>query len=253
SLILRGVEMAVSGLRMRQEDINHNILTAEHSGDWKSHPGIGATISGVMTASDEFSGNNSGKILEVSWPFKDHRRTGVTNEIEIKGTDGQGSVRTRHTFQRKVCRVIRLELNHELRDEIPLDTPNQTETTLLRQLFGEKYSHQGFKSLDDIARIECIESANDKLSKLVADVLPSTYPIQIQIRELPNGNLALLLRDEVNARTRWTSRGTGLRVMLDTCIRLLPFSNTEQDLIILVDEPEQHLHADAQHRLRRFF
>jgi hypothetical protein len=90
---------------------------------------------------------------------------------------------------------------------------------------------------------------NDRLKAL----FPPTLPFRFRLREISGkpDQLGILLIDQHKGHTPLGSRGAGVRRLMNITGALLRISPESGHTVVLYDEPETSLHADAQHMLRR--
>lgn len=132
-----------------------------------------------------------------------------------------------------------------------LDSLNYVERKLLTLAFGSNPENK-IKSLSSIQTHSFFEKANDNLGQRLKQVLPSSLDYKIKFAFLPDNRLTLSFEDERRNMVPLSLRGQGIRNLVSMLSFLLDEAYTNEFVYVLIDEPENTLHADAQHILRRF-
>ncbi len=148
---------------------------------------------------------------------------------------------------------MKLPLASEVRQEISLGEMTDAESHLIRLGFGPKFSIEQHQSLDQIARSFRIDEAQTRLNDKLRRILPVTMPLSFKLLEVAAKPelLGIGLIDEHRGYAPLGSRGSGVRRLLNIMGALLRVNPEDGHTIVLYDEPETSLHADAQHMLRR--
>ena len=148
---------------------------------------------------------------------------------------------------------IRPGLDEGIRQPLNLSDPNSVETKLLSIAFGTAFSWPALKKLSDIHFQTAVTKAKRKLNQRLKVLLPASLPFQFEFQNASDRREALFvsLVDEHGCSTPLGMRGQGIQRMVDLLGRLAIENLGDQPVILLLDEPETSLHADAQHVLRR--
>jgi len=123
--------------------------------------------------------------------------------------------------------------------------------------FGENYSNK-LSGLGGINLTRETRLAAERLSKLTASIFPPSLKMQFVFDKLieNEGNLnkkfIIGLRDDNDCDTVLQLRGAGVQKIINLAIEILYSVPHEENFIILIDEPENSLHSNAQHSLRLF-
>jgi hypothetical protein len=134
---------------------------------------------------------------------------------------------------------------------LPLNELNETEIKLMQLGFGEAFP----KNLEatQSERNTRIGRAQEKLNRMIREILPPALRLEFRLSD-PAGNgkeLSLSLVDPLYGFVPLGSRGAGIRKLMSLMGSLLSLRNSAAPILLLIDEPENSLHADAQHTLRR--
>jgi hypothetical protein len=149
--------------------------------------------------------------------------------------------------------VILLPADNGVRQAIDWTKLNSAETRLFQFAFGHA-NHAKFMSLSDELRTLALGDAEERLNERLSLLLPPKLLFRFRLRELtgkPEMVLLSLVDEHQSAvPARW--RGAGIRSLLDLMAHLAVLDVRAGNALILIDEPENSLHADAQHSLRRY-
>jgi len=149
-------------------------------------------------------------------------------------------------------RVVVLPPASEVGETIDLAKPSAVESDFLRLAFGDGFSYQKLADLDPVALGEEVTRAEAALNEHIRKRLPTATRVTFRLSRLGEDNrqLGVYLEDEHRGYARLGVRGAGLRKMVTLISMLLGIGSGGTHTIILFDEPENSLHADAQHALR---
>ena len=141
-----------------------------------------------------------------------------------------------------------------VREKIDLTTPNQLEKALLNVGFGGKYNFESLNARSDINFSRALDEAEERINRELEKAMPVPSSLRIRFSQIAGNRkfIAVFLRDRHDAMTPFGIRGTGVRKMVTLLAELLTRSVNAGHRIIIIDEPETSLHADAQHLLREF-
>jgi len=149
--------------------------------------------------------------------------------------------------------VLVLPLASEVREIVYFDKINPAEKHLMQLGFGEKFSPKQLQNLMEAERTFRIREAETNLHTRLDDILPSSMPFKFMITDISGkpDRLGIGIIDKHKGFTPLGSRGAGIRRILNVMGSLLRLHPSMGPSIILYDEPETSLHADAQHMMRR--
>lgn len=139
-----------------------------------------------------------------------------------------------------------------IREAIQLESPNVTESRLLRVAFGRDFSFQALKELTPRNYHAAIAKAENTLNERLNQILPPTLSYQFRFHSYADRveELFVTISDTHGGSTGLSKRGTGIKTLINLLGSLATENHSGKQLVILLDEPELHLHADAQHALR---
>ena len=149
--------------------------------------------------------------------------------------------------------MILFPLTDEIRSEFPISTANSLEQDFLLIALGEEGITK-LKSLPSVRRIVEIKQANDRLNNYLKDVLPYELGLELSFA-IENINeddptMMIIFYDRHGGHTPLHLRGTGIKKVVTLMVALSKLKARSDHILILYDEPENSLHADAQHLLR---
>jgi predicted ATPase len=138
----------------------------------------------------------------------------------------------------------------EFRDAVPIGQANDSEAALLRSALGANYAN--LPSRTDQNWPATLRAKEDAVRDWLNDLLPSMLRYDVHITTDANNHIRVSLKDSFGIGVPLHSRGHGIRQIFSLLGPLVESRVQKKPQIILLDEPEHHLHADAQHTLRQF-
>jgi predicted ATP-dependent endonuclease of OLD family len=234
-----------------EKDVNRDHrIAVPHS--WRKDNGasISAYFKFTSSADIAVSGITLGK---EDYGIVSRNPTPETNHLrfQVFNNGSQGTAK----FPLPTCIQVGLQADAlEIRSIIPLDKPNPLESALLNLAFNGPFSIEKYSALSPGAWEDSVANAQDLLNKQLRFVVPNSDHFEFRVRSSGDkfGNLAVSIRDAQSAITPFEYRGNGARKMVQILVRLLVEGKGGAHRVILIDEPENSLHADAQHLLREF-
>lgn len=143
---------------------------------------------------------------------------------------------------------------YNIRENIDLTALNPLEAALMEVGFGAPFNFDSLNALSPTNYSRRLRDAQDRINKQMERSLPTPASLRFDFLQIEGNRkiIAVLLRDRHDAMTPFGLRGTGVRKMVTLLAQLLTASNNAHHRIVLLDEPENSLHPDAQHLLREF-
>ncbi len=256
--VLRAIRLLLNQGPAGEKDLNRDhLLGAE--GSWKKDTAY--TLEGVfeLTQISEVLGL-PGHEVKKPWsgtlrnlPAPDART--IRFEVSNGSQKWNSGMHTNVRFHVPTCVAIGFDENTEIiRPIIPLDKLNSLEKALLKIAFSADFNHDKFKDMSPELWEESISQAEGKINEQARRVLPRSDYFQFKFRSTDEARLKLIvtIRDEHQGTTAFDLRGNGAKKMVTILARLLVEGKGGLHRIVLIDEPENSLHADAQHLLREF-
>ncbi len=154
---------------------------------------------------------------------------------------------------KKLPQVLLLAGGPEIGNVIELNKLNSGEQKLLALAFGQGYSLQQHAALSNpIARAARLQRAAGTLNERIKGSLPRGMSLTFLLTEVPQNpnQISLTVIDPIQVYAPLGQRGAGVRKII-TILGHLAMTDPALPTLILLDEPETSLHADAQHSLRR--
>ncbi len=151
-------------------------------------------------------------------------------------------------------RALVVDANDQIGDVIDLAKPSEQERRLLRVAFGHESKFENIKDLKTPAFTQQLAGARERLNRAFASLLPSSLPLTFTFEgaEGRREALSLFVSDQFHGHTPLSARGAGVRRILNTMVSILGPAYRDEVSMLLIDEPENSLHADAQHVFRGF-
>lgn len=148
--------------------------------------------------------------------------------------------------------VIRLPLLDSVRTIVSLTQPNPTELNFLRACFGPQFTHEKYLALTESYFYNAISKAKGDANAKLRGFLPPSIKLEFDFQPIgtKREQISIQLRDGHEGHTPLGVRGSGIGRLIALMAALLPVELNDRHYIILIDEPENSLHADAQHKLR---
>lgn len=250
SSVLEILDHVCSGDPIRESLVNVDHL-AGRGNDWKEGDDIGCQVR-VRVTDDTISdgllegGFKNGDRVSIFLPLN-----GKSKPVKIpKAERGKQKVNANGRLK-ALPAALRLNGLPDVGARIDVNQPNPTEAALLRLGFGQDFSLEAFLGWSESTRITQIARATRRLNEKLSVLLSGTSSLEFVFREVgPDGDrLSVSLYDKARGLVPPESRGAGARKMVALMTQLLAAGHLPT--IILLDEPENSLHADSQHNLRR--
>ena len=259
SSILRAINMVGENTSLKEEDVNVDHIF-ESNVPWDEDDDIYCIATYKTTKdSNRYFSSVPGKFLpgwEVDVKFylapkkKKREVVGLRNAQGAKATPSDAVIRS-------VPEVLYLHPSSEL-NTIPdaMNYWNNLDTDFSQLAFGANYVSK-LKRLNRVNLTREIRSAAERLTKSASRVLPPSMGLEFVFDRIGEGESAdykfiMSLRDKNDSDTAIYLRGTGIQKIIAFMIAILNKLPSAGNLIVLIDEPENSLHANAQHMLRAF-
>ncbi len=155
----------------------------------------------------------------------------------------------------KLPLTLFLSTMEEVSPVINLSSLLEIDRSLLNLAFGKKPVERLTK-LSELNFHGFLQEGEERLNSLIAQILPPSMQMQFQFRKIKDSPMMLALRvkDQLGEFTPFHMRGAGVRKLISMLVYILSAKerHPQESLLLLIDEPENSLHADAQHTLRYF-
>lgn len=250
SLALRAIEVLCTQNTIDGHEVNRDRI-GEFRGKWNDDPDIACI--GLFETTEASVGKKG--VLKNAKPGSTivvQRRMNTNQGQIIEIYDGESRTNPQSAFTNPP-RILKLPLATEVRQEINFGSMTDAESYLIRLGFGSAFSLDQHKSLDQIDRSFRIDEAQNRLNEKLRRIFPMTMPLSFKLVEVGAQPelMGIGLIDEHRGYAPLGSRGAGVRRLLNVMGALLRINPEDGHTIVLYDEPETSLHADAQHMLRR--
>ena len=148
----------------------------------------------------------------------------------------------------KPWQVIRLP-GQDFRATVPLGQPRDSEAVLLRHTLGPDFAQLPSRAAPNWKAL--VRGKESEISAWLEALLPPEMHIRVHLTPEANA-IHVSVQDGLGTGVSLDSRGGGVRKMLAILGPLLEAQLAKAPTLVLLDEPENSLHADAQHCLRAF-
>ena len=142
-------------------------------------------------------------------------------------------------------------------DRINLKKPSsEAARHFVAAAFGSGFGYDNYATASSPQRSVLLARAEDRFNELCDTLLPPKMSMQVTLREAKSEQgeeaVDVLVADAHRGYTPLGQRGEGVRRQLAVMGTLLAAGDGDGHTLLLLDEPERSLHADAQHQYRRF-
>lgn len=140
-----------------------------------------------------------------------------------------------------------------IRSVIPGSGLARTEATLLSLAFGSTEQWQKLEPLGSNIQNTLRDQANDRLASKLKPAKPDSMGLTLKVDYQSRNPLSFIvaLEDRHGGRAGPQLRGTGYQKLIGLMLAILQHVSDPEPKILVYDEPENSLHADAQHSFRR--
>ncbi len=151
----------------------------------------------------------------------------------------------------RLPKVLRLSDEEFLSSILDVENLNPLENSLLILAFGENPVGK-LNELPEVLKVREIQAANRRINKRLHRLIPEALGIEFILSLLSENPLkfSISIQDRYASHTPVTFRGKGIRKIASLMLALSSIDRLDEYLYILIDEPENSLHADAQHLFR---
>ncbi len=140
----------------------------------------------------------------------------------------------------------------QIREKIPLASATIEEKNLMAIAFGPELKPEVLMGLSELRYNRTIADAESRLNARLDQFLPPTLRFYFRLKSHTEkrDTIFMAIEDNYGGFTELGRRGKGIQALINLLGRLAVENYQSQETLLLLDEPETHLHADAQHSLR---
>ncbi|MDX9723963.1 MAG: AAA family ATPase [Myxococcota bacterium] len=235
--ILRFLRLAGGDGSLEQTQIQDTSARVTR-GPWQNHPTVGGVFSGTLTASIKLP---DGVLAANTWVDVERRLAPRVKSRRL--------VNEQSDFPQALFQVVDLDAIQPFPSEIKLDQPGPAKS-LLRVA---DFDLLQYREASTIRRDELLRVANTGLASWFSGLFPlAPYSLMLQALSSDAGSLAIRLVDRFGGEQTIEQRGQGVRKLVAVLVKLAALrSRGQSDILILADEPENHLHPGFQHQYCR--
>lgn len=252
---LRAIRLLLTNGSASEADVNRDhVLRLPHA--WTKDTSYSMMAEFGVDHSSELVGLS--KEIKQPWTATYRRHPapdGPVSSFHLKG-DGREYNNPGQGIHLPACLAVGLETDAEnVRSVIPLTSPNKLESAFLHLAFDGHFDAAKYQAMSEGLWEDCVSHAEERLNQQLRHVVPTSDHFQFKLRAIDGQatRLSLLIRDAQRGMTPFEYRGAGAKKLVQILVRLVVEARSALHRIILIDEPENSLHADAQHLLREFF
>ncbi|WP_438479772.1 ATP-dependent nuclease [Oleiharenicola lentus] len=254
SSLLRGIELAASDKPMQDSWGNHE-RNASSAIPAQSDPSIMSEAHFLIHEGSDLQGSQNVGI--ESDDFIIFRRTLSRENARNDSETHLKKYPPGHSFNAKLPAVVVPSAGEKflVNDSIDLSKPSPADSNLLALAFDGKFNARHAAGATPLAWRRQVANASDLLNEKLGRLLPKQGGLKFDLAHDLGGSrdkLGVTLRDQHDGVTPFGDRGTGVRRIISLLAELLTLHKGAHHKIILIDEPENSLHADAQHLMREF-
>lgn len=251
SSILRLIQLLFSPSKETVEDDQNFDQKYNSQAAWNLDPEVycRATFKLDETCRNYLAATNAAQGFEVDIGYRVTRQERTVENIR----NGSSSVNIDNSHIHKLPSILYLPLEEEISYEFGFETANSIEKQFLSLAFGNNPKEKYTNSRTEFRTI-ALRQANRLIQEKLDKVLPYSTGLNLSIHPDDDDpfNFSLHFEDAQNGITTIRQRGTGIRKIVNLVVALVNIASTTEHIYILLDEPENSLHADSQHKLRGF-
>ena len=243
--IIRGLS---SNIEVTEDDANVDLFYDLTAGLQESH-GIRAVATFRGASANHLARQSLGPRSEIDIEYVVMPK--LLRVIAIRDENGN-RVRITNDSPRLHPRVIDLSNQEVIKTSIPKSDVNRSENKLLELAFGSGFWDK-LEPLSRRAQNQQLKIANEKLNSLLASVKPESLRVEFTVDFESREPLVFTvgLQDTFGGIAWPHLRGAGYQKLIRLMFLLLTIDVESGPAILLYDEPENSLHADAQHSFRQ--
>lgn len=245
--ILYRVTPTHNAVTVNEADVNEDMIL--HSGGpWQEVEDLEMTATYQLGAESDLPELRGGE-LDTRWPTDPH----AVNLSDIRDSSGNQIDLARYTPQ-SYTRAINLGISDRIQPILDKINVRPFEHTLLKIAFESDDVWNELTGLPHRVQNQRRDQANGRLEALLSKYKPESLHIDLSLDFESRNPVKFLveLTDRYGGFAGPHLRGEGYQKLLALMFYLLTVEPSgEQYVILLLDEPENSLHADAQHSFRR--
>ncbi len=191
--------------------------------------------------------------IEQGWEAEIRLRftTDALDMVAIRDNN-RNPISVTHASLTRRPKAVDLSEQEEIRTVVTQSNINPSENKLLELAFGHNYWNR-LEALDRTGRNDMRDGANEILNSRLSAVKPEALAIDFYIDFAEDDPLEIQIgvRDKLNSRAPLHVRGSGYQKLVRLMFTLLTIDFQSEHAVLIYDEPENSLHADAQHSFRQ--
>lgn len=254
SCALSAIKMLCDRTKGEERHVNMDRI-GKHAGPWNTDPNIliSAEIEVTETSVTDklITGRlQPGDVLNCQYPLNSPSQGYKLQRIRRgpKNVPKTGAMAIR-----KLPKIVEFRSESIIRSIIDLAQPTAPENHLLKLAFGAEFVPKAIQELSVHSRGIQLDRAKEALNLRLRRFFPRGMRFEFRLTDIAGEgkHIGVSLVDDVNGFSPVENRGSGVKRLLALMGLLLQEVDPNENTILLLDEPETSLHADAQHQIRR--
>ena len=253
SYALQAIKLLCQKSACEERHVNIDRI-GQFSGPWSEDPDVSISAEFEITEqaihSRAVRGNlQAGDLVQIR--FLLNKRG---NGYEIVGIKrGANKVANTGVSIKTLPKVVEYTADEAIGSSIELANMSPAELRVLKIGFGAEFTAATIQSLTTTSRANRVRGAEETLNEKLRSFFPKEMSHEFRLIDIggEGKKIAVSLADVSRTVSPIDFRGTGVKRLLGLMGVLLNEATSSDQTIILIDEPEISLHADAQHQLRK--
>jgi len=263
SAVLRLLSYIGGGMPLKESDVNiHYLFSNDISSLWEQDAELSCMVTCELQSDDldrlskPIPGIMPGSEVDVQVSLAPAVKKYHIKKLRTNGERMKGNIQN---IQQYFPNTVLITPGNKIQINSTIDLSKQltkVERMFLNLTFGKNSAERLSRMRNELLIAQRFQQGAERLNSLVSQALPPSMQVNFDIRGVSFNptKIGLYVKDHVGELTPFYMRGTGIQKIIGLLIYILSAKEQHPDrtLLLLIDEPENSLHADAQHALRYF-